>query len=122
MTGMMDDLAYLCTLRSVQMGNEKDKTKLAYLLLSGIGGAPLDAGTAVSLLEERVKDADDEALWMLGLCYEFGNGVEQDIDVAEKFYALSRYRGNVIGEFLDSNGDAIRGSGMIKLDSLLFLV
>ena len=55
-------------------------------MLSGSGGVEVDADSAVALLEELLKDNQLEAMWMLGLCYEYGLGTEQDIDRAKQLY------------------------------------
>ena len=88
------------TLKAVESGNNSAKTKLAWYLLSGYGGAEVDPDKAVMLLEERVKDGDDEAMWMLGLCNEFGMGTEEDIDRTGTLYFQSREKGNVIGKHI----------------------
>ena len=64
---------------------------------------------------ERVKDQDSEAMWMLGLCYEFGMGCEQDIEEAVKLYEQCCDNGNVIGKFLCENGKDKKGSGVMKV-------
>ena len=104
--------------RAMENGDESAKTKVAYYKLSGYGYAEVDADEAVVLLEERVKDGDCEAKWMLGLCCEFGMGTEQNIGRAEKLYRESCEGGNVIGEFLKENDLGGRGSGMMKRKSL----
>ncbi len=50
-----EGLKYNDVKRAVEEGNEKSKTKLAGLKLSGLGGAKVDEDGAVVLLEERVK-------------------------------------------------------------------
>ena len=55
-------------------------------MLEGSHGMARDADAAVALLEEKVKDGDAEAMWMLGVCCEFGMGTEQDVKRAEKLY------------------------------------
>ena len=104
---------YKDIVRAVEGGDNKAKTKLAWYKLSGCGGAEVDEEGAVALLEERVKDKDIEAIWMLGLCYEYGMGCEQDIERAETLYDESRRGGSVIGKFLAENGKEERGSGMM---------
>ena len=102
---------YKDIVRAVEGGDNKAKTKLAWYKLSGCGGAEVDEEGAVALLEERVKDKDVEAIWMLGLCYEYGMGCEQDIERAETLYGESRRGGSVLGEFLAERGKYERGSG-----------
>ena len=87
---------YKEVLSAVERGEEGAKTKLAWYKLSGMGGAKVDVDDAVVLLEERVKDRDGEAMWMLGLCKEYGRGIEQDISGTEKLYKGSKKEGNEI--------------------------
>ena len=98
---------------AVEGGDNNAKTKLAWYKLSGCGGAEIDEEGAVALLEERVKDKDVEAMWMLGLCYEYGMGTEQDLKRAERLYKQSRNGRSEIGKFLAKNGRFERGSGMM---------
>ena len=110
---------YEDVLNAVESGDNKAKTKLALYKLSGRGGAKVDVDEAVALLEERVKDKDAEAMWMLGLCYEYGMGCEQDLKRAEELYKRSCEGGSVIGKFLMENGKDLRGTGMMKMNGLL---
>ena len=113
-----DEVEYEEVLRAVERGDSKAKTKLARFKLSGRGGAEVDEDGTVALLTERVKDKNSEAMWMLGLCYEYGRGCEQDIEEAERFYKRSSDGGNVIGDFFVGNGKDDRGSGVMKVKSL----
>ena len=110
------DQEYTSTLKAVEGGDASAKTKLAWLKLSGLGGAEKDEEGAVALLEERVKDKDDEAMWMLGVCNEYGIGTEQDIEGADDLYEQSGERGNEIGMLFAVIGDFLeRGSGKMKM-------
>jgi TPR repeat protein len=64
-----------------------------------------------------VKEGDGDAMWMLGVCYEFERGIEQDIERAEKLYKESRERGNEIGKFFERHGRR-RGSEEMRMESL----
>ena len=110
-------------LNRMKNGDNKAKTKIAWFQLSGHAGVPIDEDNAVALLEERVKDKDPEAMWLLGLCYEYGLGCEQDLTRAEYLYWNSCECGNDVGEFLDGNGRHDRGTGkMIARSSLCLLL
>ena len=104
---------------AVERGEESAKTKVAWYKLSWFGGAQDDAIEAVKLLEERVKEKDGEAMWMLGMCKEYGRGTEQDIKGAVKLYKESKEAGNEIGEILLKKGGEGRGSGKMGIDGLL---
>ena len=109
---------YKDVLCAVEGGDNFAKTKLAWYQLSGLGGAEKDEDGAVALLEERVKERDPEAMWMLGLCNEFGIGTEQDIERAVKLYKQSSYRKkSKIGYFLVKNRSE-RGSGYLRTQRL----
>ena len=76
-----DEKLYREALKMMESGVESAKTKVAFYRLSGRGGAEIDAKGSVSLLEDRAKELDGEALWMLGLCCEYGIGTEQAVNV-----------------------------------------
>ena len=100
----------------MRSGDEKAKTKVAFFKLSGRGGVDVDEDEAVVLLEERVKDGDCEAKWMLGLCCEYGIGTEQNIERAQNLYVDS---GSVGFFFFDSlHTTPCPGSGVIRMECL----
>ena len=105
---------YKRTLEAVGNGDKNAKTKLAWFMLSGRDGAPVDPDGAVTLLEEQVKDKDAEAMWMLGLCCEYGMGTELDIKRAESLYWRSRRCSNETGTFLHLNRTHPRGKGYLR--------
>lgn len=112
---MAEEQQYLKAVHSMEIGDESAKTTVAFHKLSGIG-CEFDADFAVSLLEERAKDKDSEAQWMLGLCYEYGIGTEQDMDQALTLYRRSIRAKNPIGRFIMQNGKNRRGGGALKID------
>ena len=91
---MIEELEYSTVLDAVNRGDEKAKTQIAWFLLSGKGGVEKDPDEAVALLEERVKDRDDEAMWMLGICKEYGIGTEKNKNEAKSLYEQSIQNGN----------------------------
>ena len=104
------------TLDAVERDDDSLKTKLAWNILSGRGDIGVDVNGAIALLEEGVKGGDAEAMWMLGICSEFGIGVEQNIERASNLYCQSRDMGNEIGEILVKNGNEHeRGRGNLKI-------
>ena len=115
---MLDAQQYREAVNAMEHGDAKAKTKVAFYKLSGLGGVEVDKEGAVVLLEECAKDGDNEAKWMLGLCYEYGMGIEQDIERAALLYQQSSEGGNVVGEFLLENGGGGRGSGVMIVRGL----
>ena len=99
-------------------GDRKARTKVAYYKLSGLGGVEVDEEGTVALLGERAKDGDNEAKWMLGICCEYGMGIEEDIERAKLLYQQSSEGGNVVGKFLFENGEGGRGSGVMEVEGL----
>ena len=97
---MSSEIEYRALLKAVEKGSNKAKTKLAWYKLSGCGGAEIDEEGAVVLLEERVKENDAEAKWMLGVCCEFGRGIEQNTERSMKLYKESSEQGNRSGKYL----------------------
>ena len=106
---------------AMKHGYEKAKTDVAFYKLSGTGGAEYDEKGAVALLEERTEKKDHEAEWMLGLCYEYGMGVEQDINKAELLYKQCSRGKNLVGRFLLERDEGQRGSASMKLESMSLL-
>ena len=102
-------------IKAVEGGDNRAKTKLAYYKLSGYGGCDIDVDEAVVLLKERVEDKDTEAMWLLGLCYEYGMGCEQDLEEAESLYKQSQDGENDVGDFFVKNGKDKRGTGTMDL-------
>ena len=111
-----EESEYQDVVLAVESGDNKAKTKLAWYKLSGRGGAEIDEENAIVLLEDRVKDKDEEAMWMLGLCYEYGIGCEQNLERTETLYCQSYEGGSVIGKFLAENKKNERGSGIMEID------
>ena len=95
------------------------KTQIAWFKLSGYGGAAIDATKAVALLEESADAGDAEAMWMFGLCKEYGLGTERDMQLAESLYELSMSHGNDVGSFLFFQHS--KGSRSMVIDCLLCL-
>ena len=113
-----DAAQYREAVDAMEKGDEKAKTKVAFYKLTGLGGVEVDEDEAVVLLEERAKDGDVEAKWMLGLCCEYGMGIEQNFERAELLYQQSKEGGNVVGEFLFENRRGGRGSEVMIVHSL----
>ena len=103
---------------AMKNGDVKAKTKVAYYKLAGIGGVEVDENKAVAFLEEGAKNGDNEAKWMLGLCCEYGMGIEQNIQRAELLYQQSKDGGNVVGKFLFENDGGGKGSGVMIVEGL----
>ena len=116
MTSKEED--YKTVLEAVERGDDSAKTKVAWYKLSGVGGCEIDTNGAVALLEERVKDKDAEAMWMLGVCNEFGRGCKQNIERAEMLYQQSSDGRSEIGKILFRNKseEHSRGSGYLRYE------
>ncbi len=114
------DISYEEAVKAVKNGDEKAKTRIAWYLLSGCDDVDVDVDQAVVLLEERVKDDDPEAMWMLGVCYEYGLGTEQNFKKAKKLYdKCFEHKYNSIGGLLAFNMNRFHpGNNAIKLERL----
>ena len=88
----------------------------AQWMLEGSHGMTRDADAAVALLEEKVKDGDAKAMWMLGVCCEFGMGTEQDVDRAEQLYERGAEQGNSTAELLTDELKNKNGRGNTEMD------
>ena len=112
---LSSETEYKETIKAVESGDNKAKTNLAYYKLSGYGGCEIDVDEAVALLKERVEDKDTDAMWLLGLCYEYGMGCEQDLKEAESLYKQSDDGGNDVGRFFMKYGCDERGTGVMNV-------
>ena len=113
-----EEAQYKEAVHAMKSGDKRAKTKVAFYKLSGRGGVEVGTDEAVALLEERVKEEDCEAMWLLGLCCEYGEGIEQDTERAEKLYRDSHEGGNVVGEFLMKKGKGRRGREKMIVNGL----
>ena len=96
------------------------KTDLAWQLLAH-RKKEADAKEAVSLLEERVKKNDYDAMWMLGVCCEFGIGCGKLKSRATSLYRQCHLAGTVFGDFLvESRLDKPIGTGAFHIRDGLF--
>ena len=98
-----------------QQTQQKGKVN-AQWMLEGSHGVERDADTAVALLEEKVKDGDVKAMWMLGVCCEFGMGTEQDVDRAEQLYKRAAEQGNATAKLLTNKLKNKNGRGCTQMD------
>ena len=111
---LCDEDQYREAVLATESGDERSKTKVAFFMLTGRGGAQVNAERAVELLEERVKKGDYEASWLLGLCCEYGIGTRQDFEREEMLYEQSCQTRNPVDEFLYWNAGSMRGNGIMK--------
>ena len=96
---------------------QQEKTTMnARWLLEGSHGMARDADAAVALLEDKVKDGDAEAMWMLGVCCEFGMGTKQDVERAEKLYERGAEQGNATAMLLTDKLKNKKGRGCTQMD------
>ena len=91
--------------------------KKARWMLEGSHGMTRDADTAVVLLEDLVnKDRNTEAMWMLGVCCEFGIGTQQDVERAEQLFQNATQQGNTTAELLTGKLKNNNGRGQAQMD------
>ena len=64
--------------------DKKARIKLVWYKLSGVGCGKIDDEDIAFL--EGVKDKDKKAMWLLGLCYEYGMGCQQDLEKAHSLF------------------------------------
>ena len=74
------------------------------------------ADEAVVLLEEGVKCQDSEAMWMLGVCCEFGMGIEQDVERAQQLYCASSQQGSATASLLATELKNRKGRWCTEMD------
>ena len=102
--------------RQRQQQTQRKGRANAQWLLEGSHGMARDANAAVALLEEKVKDGDAKAMWMLGVCCEFGMGTEQDVERAEQLYKRGAWQGNATAKLLTKKLKNWNGRGCTQMD------
>ena len=85
-------------------------------LLEGSHDFVRNPDAAVALLEELVKDRNTEAMWMLGVCCEFGMGTEKDVDRTEQLYKNAAQKGNAAAKALAGKLVNWNGRGCTRMD------
>lgn len=71
---------------------------LADILIDGLGDTPVDETRAITLLEASAAAGFAPAQNSLGVSYERGQGVEQDVSRAAQFYAAAAKQGLPVAE------------------------
>ena len=100
------------SLRATQEESKSDAAQKALRMLEA-----KHTVEAVGVLKQAAKARDSEAMWMLGVCFEYGVGVEQDISRAEQLYQMSEKQQNqsaalLLGKLKNHNG---RGNTLVEL-------
>ena len=90
-------------------GVKDEKTRRAWMILAGVNEGDTEKEEAVQILEERVKEGDSDAMWILGLCCEYGIGIDRDSERKEMLFKQSHDLGNEIGSFFSVNNDRMKG-------------
>ena len=76
-----------------------------------------DYGTAIKEWTPLAEAGDAEAQSLLGLMYDFGNGVPQDYKEAVKWYRLAAVQGDAFAQ--SSLGDIYRGGVGVLQDNII---
>lgn len=107
-----DEALYTDAVSAMESGDEHAKRTVAFYKLLG-KGTKVDTYGAVDLLEELALKGDTEAMWMLGLCCEYGMGIKVDIERAELLYCQSKQARNAVGYFLSNCRGSDRGTDVL---------
>lgn len=75
--------------RAADLGNADALYMLGCLSYRGIAPVTCDYDTAKNYFQQAADKNHARALYMLGVCYEFGTGVEQNVEEARKLYEKS---------------------------------
>ena len=76
-----------------------------------------DADGAVVVLQQQVDEhRDAQAMWLFGLCCEFGMGTEQDTQRAEQLYWEAAQQGDETAQLLIGELNNWKGRGCLDMD------
>ena len=102
------------------MTTEPETAERALWMLEGSHGMARDADGAVVLLEDLVNkhrnNNNADAMWMLGVCCEFGIGTEQDVHRAEQLFESAAQQGNTTAMLLADRLKNRNGRGCMEMD------
>ena len=108
--------------KAVEFGEISAKTKLARFMLERRDVDERDEEGAVALLQECVDKDDPEAMWVLGLCYHYGIGTEQNLKRARELFKRSSKERSSVGSFLKKQNFAAKQFSLLFLLVKLFSV
>ena len=91
-------------------------TERAHKMVEECHGAAREEDAAVALFEAKVKDGDVEAMWMLGVCCEYGVGMKQDAHRAEELYKSAAEQGNATAKRLSCELDDKKEFRRMEMD------
>ena len=94
----------------------KTATEKALWMLEGSHGMARDANGAVVVLEERTKHHNAQAMWLLGLCCEYGIGTQQDTQRAEQLFQQAAQRRNKTAKLLVGKLKNKKGRGRLDMN------
>ena len=76
-----------------------------------------DADGAVVVLQQQVDEHNDaQAMWLLGLCCEYGMGTEQDTQRAEQLFQQAAQQGDETAKLLVDKLKNDNGRGCLDMD------
>ena len=86
-------------------------------MLDGRDGMARDADGAVVVLQQQVDEHHDaQAMWLLGLCCEYGMGTKQDTKRAEQLYQQAAEQGDKTAKLLVDKLNNKNGRGCLEMD------
>ena len=77
------------------------QTRRAYWMLEGSHGYVVDANKAVELLITKAREGDSDAMWILSYCFQFGIGVEKNIEASKKLARKANALQNPVAKIMD---------------------
>ena len=96
----------------------KTATEKALWMLEGRDGMARDADGAVVVLQQQVDEHHDaQAMWLLGLCCEYGMGTQQDTQRAEQLFQQAAQQGDETAKLLVGKlKNSKKGRGCLDMD------
>ena len=98
--------------RIIGEGKTRSRIQLAWKEFLGYDAGD---GDIIKQLNKEVEAKNGEAMWVYGICKEFGIGTEQDMEKARDLYEESENLGSASGNFLASKTRSGRAPGEIAL-------
>lgn len=91
--------------------------RLAYIYRYGIGDFPVDKEKAIKFYTMAANLEYEVAMFLLGQCYELGDGISQDLEQALHYYTMAYEKGyegyeNYYNQFVKKHPELTLESGM----------
>jgi TPR repeat protein len=85
--------------RAAQQGHSRAKLYLGSIVLSDKSAGEADKREAFKYAEEAASEKLEDAMFLIGSCFEIGNGVEKNINKSMEWFEKAACEGHAVAQF-----------------------